>query len=383
MSHSQTQKFRCDNGHVFEPSIFGVAECPTCGSTNFWPDGKKKKTKVWIIASIGLLGVIGAGAGAAWHFGLFPESWFTNTGEVFLMAEQDPNDPCTFFLNVKQLPDSTDVAETWFRYSMARGPFTSTREYCWSEGGNATFRASRRTYDKYNWKDGDSTVTLITPGSTKLDECDCYGITDPAPSTDLCGVCGFDPNDPSFSIAEAPVECQGNTAVFAMGFDRKACAECNRDWYTRIGNGPWTQDRALPATDATVYNLYATYGTSAEENQPVPFFENGNAIELVDCSPKSNLPSRSDIESDLPGRFNGLSRNQSNESVENFTIPGKGRVIIPPGRVEFKLNNRPASYRQFQNDIMMLGKTVKRVVVSETKNAGYATEVVKLEVTLQ
>ena len=102
---------------------------------------------------------------------------------------------------------------------------------------------------------------------------------------------------------------------------------------------------------------------------------------VLNCNAKQ-LPTVADIESDLKTRLNNLRSSTRQESVENFTIPGKGRVVIPADRVKFKRDGRLMSYRKFQNDLMMLGGRVTKVT-AKTTSAGYATEVTELQVELK
>ena len=78
MSSSKQPEFECVNGHVFEPSIFGVAQCPHCGTSNFWPKDKKK-SKSGLIVLIASTILLGAGGLGAWYMGWIPGG----SGDVF------------------------------------------------------------------------------------------------------------------------------------------------------------------------------------------------------------------------------------------------------------------------------------------------------------
>ena len=133
MSSSKQPEFECVNGHVFEPSIFGVAQCPHCGTSNFWPKDKKK-SKTGLIVLIAATILLGAGGVGAWTMG-----WLSaGSGDVFLHAQTDPNDPCMFYLEVLR-EDSSKVTNTYFRYKKGSGKALNKTDFCWSEGGNAMF----------------------------------------------------------------------------------------------------------------------------------------------------------------------------------------------------------------------------------------------------
>lgn len=374
MSSSKQPEFECENGHVFKPSIFGVAQCPYCGSTNFWPKGQKK-SKTGLIVLLAAVLLLGAGGLGAWYKGWLPGG----SGDVFLHAQTDPNDPCMFYLEVLR-EDSSKVTSTYFWYKKGAEKATPQTNFCWSEGGNATFTAVAKDTVMHQFVPGGETLKLNAPGSTKLDACPCYGDTLP-PTGDICKACNFDPNSSEYIINDVTFNCNGPTPVFVFDFNREDCPACNLKWYVKRGDGDWQLGNTIDATGMTEYDLYATYGETSDKNPPVKFTNNGALCEVPNCNAE-NLPTRADIETDLPGRLNNLIRSTQDESVERFTIAGKGQVIIPPERVLFKRNGKVMSYRQFQNDLMMLGGKVTRVAV-KTTSAGYATEVTELQVTVQ
>ncbi len=375
MSSSKQPEFECVNGHVFEPSIFGVAQCPHCGTSNFWPKDKKK-SKSGLIVLIASTILLGAGGLGAWYMGWIPGG----SGDVFLHAQTDPNDPCMFYLEVLR-EDSSKVTDTYFWYKRGAEKAVNQTSFCWSEGGNATFTAVAKDAEMFQFLPGGETLKLNAPGSTKLEDCPCYGPGPGVDSTNICKPCDFDPINSEYSINDVTFDCNGPTPVFVFDFNREDCPDCNLKWYVKRGDGDWQLGNTLDATGMSEYDLYATYGETPDDNPPVEFTNNGALCEVPDCNAQS-LPTRVDIETDLPGRLNNLIRSTQDESVERFTIAGKGQVIIPPERVLFKRNGKVMSYRQFQNDLMMLGGKVTRVTV-KTTGAGYATEVTELQVTVQ
>lgn len=373
MSSSKQPEFECENRHVFEPSIFGVAQCPHCGTANFWPKGKKK-SKTGLIVLLATTILLSAGGFGAWYMG-----WISSgSGDVFLHAQTDPNDPCMFYLEVLR-EDSSKVTDTFFRYKKGSGKARNSRDFCWSEGGNAMFVAVAKVPGEFEFMPGGDTLRLSAPGSTKLEQCPCY--VKPPPQTDLCEVCDFEPNNSEYGINDVTFDCAGETPVFVFDFDRENCAECDLNWYVKRGDGDWQLGNTLAASGMTEFDLYATYGKTPEDNPPVPFVNNGKLCAVPKCNVQ-NLPTRADIESDLQGRLNNLDSSTKEESIERFTIAGKGQVIIPPQRVLFKRNGKVMPYRKFQNDLMMLGGKVTRVAV-KTTSAGFATEVTELEVTIK
>ena len=373
MSSSKQTEFECENGHIFEPSIFGVAQCAHCGTSNFWPKDKKK-SRTGLIALIAATILLGAGGVGAWYMG-----WLsTGGGNVFLHAQIDPNDPCKFYLEVLR-EDSSTVTATYFRYRKGSGKALNKTDFCWDEGGNAIFTAVAKVPGQFQFKPGGETLQLNAPGSTKLGNCPCYE-KPPPPPNDICEACDFDPEKSEYSINDVTFDCAGGTPVFVFDFNREVCSECNLKWYVKRGDGDWQLGNTLDATGMTEYDLHATYGEAPDDNGHVSFVNNGTLCEVPNCNVQ-NLPTRNDIETDLPGRLNNIVRSTRDESVERFTIAGKGQVIIPPERVQFKRNGTVMSYRQFQNDLMMLGGKVTRVVV-KTASVGYATEVTELEVTI-
>jgi len=375
MSNSKQEQFQCSEGHVFEPSVFGAAACPHCGSKDFWPVNQNKSKK-WLWIGLVLTGVLGSLVTTAYFTGWLNQ----DSGQVFLHYQQDPNDKCTFYLEVLQGEDSTKVTSTFFFYGMGREKMRNKTEYCWDEGGGAMFVARAKDPEMHSFIPGGDTLQLTAPGSTKLEDCLCYD-SPSTPTTDYCEPCDFDPDNPDYKIESVEFDCAGNTPIFVFTFDRSACSECGLDWYVRSGEQAWKQGNTLDASGIETFDLQATFGKSPTDNPPVDYFENGNAFEVLNCNAKQ-LPTVADIESDLKTRLNNLRSSTRQESVENFTIPGKGRVVIPADRVKFKRDGRLMSYRKFQNDLMMLGGRVTKVT-AKTTSAGYATEVTELQVELK
>ena len=225
------------------------------------------------------------------------------------------------------------------------------------------FSAELKAPQTYRWLNGDNTAqdpySVGSLGSTSLTDCNCYGA--PALPPDSC--CNYAADNTAFQILDARDTCINNELHYLLSFDRAPCLECNQKWFVRGSeNEPWIEGSLVNVAGQQALGIWATFGETFDQNPPVEWIENGSLVDGSLCAPQAPVSagvSKEDIQNDLEDRLNDLSTSQLSLGVERYRIPGIGRVRINPVNVKVQLDGATTSYRLLQNDILMLGLTVK------------------------
>lgn len=375
MSTNTKVKFECENGHIFEPSNYGVSECPICQSKKFWPvdDDDCGRWKPWM--TVALLATLSlAGAGIAWWL------WPSEAPIYLVIEEKSSNsDPCELQLNVYQgetVDPSTSkrLSPQLFWYAKGAGNVGPKRSFCWSEGGTAMFSAELKAPGTYTWLNEDNTAqdpySVGNLGSTSLGACDCYGT--PPPPPDSC--CGYAADNTAFRILDARDTCINDELHYLLSFDREPCIECNQKWFVRGSESePWIEGSLVNVSGQQALGIWATYGETFDQNPPVEWIENGSLVDASICEPQAPITagvSEEDIKRDLEVRLNDLTTSKLSEGVERYRIPGIGRVRINPVNIRVIVDGTPTGYRLLQNDILMLDLTIRVENIEFSNNEG-------------